>query len=82
MRILSLLLFLMSIAYIIMPYDCDGTVIGYADDFMFFMSAFCFMYAQFMDRYKIKPIVLLKMLSVVFCFLGAVSLLLLVMFSK
>lgn len=81
MKWLSIVLLILSIVYIIVPFDYDETIIGRADDFFLFMSAFCFMYAQFL-RNRISPYVLLKMLSAVFCFLGAVSLILLAFCSK
>ncbi len=81
MKIFSILILILSIVYIIVPIDYDGTIIGYIDDFMFFMSAFCFVYAHFVNNYSTSSGVLLKMFSVIFCFLGAVSLLLLALMS-
>ena len=78
LSLLSIILILIAVAYLIMPYDYDHNIVGKIDDFMFFMSAFCFLYSQFMSKYKVKAALILKMLSVVFVFIGALSLLLLV----
>lgn len=82
MRVFSVIFFVLSIIYVVVPVDYDGTIIGYIDDFMFFMSSFCLLYANFMDKYNVRSVVLLKMLSALFSFVGALSLLLLVLFSK
>ena len=80
--LLSIILVLIAVAYLIMPYDYDHNLVGKIDDFMFFMSAFCFLYSQFMSKYKVKAALILKMLSVVFVFIGALSLLLLVFINS
>lgn len=82
MRAFSVIFFVLSIIYVVVPVDYDGTIIGYIDDFMFFMSSFCLLYASFMNKYNVHSVVLLKMLSALFSFVGALSLLLLVLFSK
>ena len=82
MKVLSLILFVISVVYLAIPIDFDNGILGYVDDFMFFMSSFCFMYSQFVNTYYIQIKLLLKMLSVIFCFMGAVSLLLMVLFLK
>lgn len=64
----------LSIGYLIAKFYFDETLLGRADDFLFFMSAFCFMYAQFMSIKNVRAIVLLKLLSLIFLFLGIVSL--------
>ncbi len=75
----SIFLFFLSIIYIIMPIDYDGTIIGMIDDFFIFMSAFCYMYAQF-NKNKLSAYMLLKMVSLIFCFLGTIAFLLLSFF--
>lgn len=47
MRWLAVLFIILAIAYLIMPIDYDGPIIGFIDDFFVFMSAFCFMFSQF-----------------------------------
>lgn len=82
MRVLSVIFFIISLVYVIIPVDYDVTMIGYIDDFMFFMSAFCLLYTQFLNKYNIKSLMILKMISLLFCFLGAVSLFVLSLFLK
>lgn len=82
MRVFSLIFFVVSIIYVVMPIDFDTSIVGYIDDFMFFMSAFCLLYAGFVDKYRVRSVVLLKMLSALFCFVGALTLFLLILFLK
>lgn len=77
-----MIFFVISIIYIVVPNDYDTSVVGYIDDFMFFMSAFCLLYAGFVDKYKVRSVVLLKMLSALFCLMGALTLFLLILFLK
>lgn len=69
---LSLLLFLLSIVYIVMPIDYDGPIVGVVDDFLLFMSAFCFMYSQLLSPVKLVAKTMLKMISLIFLLLGVV----------
>lgn len=46
-KLLSILLLAIAIAYVVMPIDYDGPIIGYLDDFMLFMSAFLNMMRTF-----------------------------------
>lgn len=75
MKCIGVIVLLVAIVYLILPFDYDETLKGRVDDFMFFMSAFCFMYAQFMNINNVRAIVLLKFISAVFCLLGAIWLL-------
>ena len=50
MKWLSAIFTILAIAYLIMPIDFDGPVIGFIDDFFVFMAAFCFAFAQFSKR--------------------------------
>lgn len=47
---LSALFLIIAIAYLIMPIDFDGPIIGFVDDFFVFMATFCFAYAQFSKK--------------------------------
>ena len=47
MKWLSAIFIILALAYLIMPIDYDGPVIGFVDDFFVFMAAFCFAFAQF-----------------------------------
>ncbi len=47
---LSIFFMLLAVAYLIMPVDFDGTIIGYVDDFFVFMAAFCFAFTQFSHK--------------------------------
>lgn len=76
LKLLSIVLLIAAIVYLICPYDYDIGVVGKVDDFFFFMSAFCFVYSQFIKQARVALI--MSMISVVCCFLGAVWLLLLV----
>lgn len=75
-KLFSVFYFILSIIYVVVKIDFDETLIGMFDDFFIFMSSFCYMYAQFLNG-SIKAIVLLKLVSLVFCFLGVVTLLIL-----
>lgn len=75
-KLFSVFYFILSIIYVVVKIDFDETLIGMLDDFFIFMSSFCYMYAQFLKG-SIKAIVLLKLVSLVFCFLGVVTLLIL-----
>lgn len=77
MKCFGIFALLLSIGYLIAKCDFDDILIGRVDDFLFFMSAFCFMYAQFMSIKNVRAIVLLKFLSLIFLFLGTVSLVML-----
>lgn len=72
-RVLSVLLFIISIIYVFIRIDFDDTIIGFIDDFFIFMSSFCYMYAQFLNE-KIRATILLKFVSLIFCFLGVITL--------
>lgn len=54
MKWLSAFFMLLALAYLIMPIDFDGSIIGFVDDFLVFMAAFCFTFAQFSR--KVNPI--------------------------
>ncbi len=75
-KLFSVFYFILSIIYVVVKIDFDETLIGMLDDFFIFMSSFCYMYAQFLKG-SVKAIVLLKLVSLVFCFLGVVTLLIL-----
>lgn len=75
-KLFSVFYFILSIIYVVVKIDFDETLMGMLDDFFIFMSSFCYMYAQFLKG-SIKAIVLLKLVSLVFCFLGVVTLLIL-----
>lgn len=77
MRIVAIALLLAATVYLVLPFDFDDGIKGRIDDFMFFMSAFCFVYAQFMGINTVRAIVILKLLSAIFCFLGALWLIIL-----
>lgn len=77
-KVLSIILFILSIIYVIIKVDFDTSLIGMLDDFFIFMSSFCYMYSQFL-KVKIKATILLKMVSLVFCFLGVATLLVLLL---
>jgi hypothetical protein len=77
-KVLSIILFILSIIYVIIKVDFDTTLIGMLDDFFIFMSSFCYMYSQFLNM-KIRAALLLKMVSLVFCFLGVATLLVLLL---
>ncbi len=49
-RWLAVLFILAAIAYLVMPIDYDGPIIGFIDDFFVFMSAFCFTFSQFSKK--------------------------------
>lgn len=74
MKCIGVFALLLSIGYLMAKFDFDDTLMGRVDDFLFFMSAFCFMYAQFMSIKNVRAIVLLKFLSLIFLFFGTVSL--------
>ena len=61
-----------------MPIDFDGSIIGFVDDFLVFMAAFCFTFAQFSR--KVNPINRrqLYIFSVTFMILAILWILLLV----
>lgn len=50
LRWLAVLFILAAIAYLVMPIDYDGPIIGFIDDFFVFMSAFCFTFSQFSKK--------------------------------
>lgn len=75
-KLFSVFYFILSIIYVVVKIDFDETLIGMLDDFFIFMSSFCYIYAQFLKG-SVKAIVLLKLVSLVFCFLGVVTLLIL-----
>ena len=77
-KVLSIILFILSIIYVIIKVDFDTSLIGMLDDFFIFMSSFCYMYSQFLNM-KIRAAVLLKMVSLVLCFLGVATLLVLLL---
>lgn len=77
-KVLSIILFILSIIYVIIKVDFDTSLIGMLDDFFIFMSSFCYMYSQFL-KVKIKATILLKLVSLVFCFLGVATLLVLLL---
>ena len=81
-KTISVLLFILSVGYIIIPYDFDKGVVGKIDDFFFFMAAFCNMYACFLEKHKLRVAMLLKVISGAFCVLGAMSLVLISLFLK
>lgn len=47
---LSAFFLLLAVAYIIMPIDFDGPIIGFFDDFFVFMASFCFTFTQFSHK--------------------------------
>ena len=77
-KVLSIILFILAIIYVIIKVDFDTSLIGMLDDFFIFMSSFCYMYSQFL-KVKIKATILLKLVSLVFCFLGVATLLVLLL---
>lgn len=78
LRLLSLLSIVVAILYLIYPGDYDNGIIGRIDDFLFFMSAFCFAYSQFIDNMHARASIILAVVSILFCLLGAIWLLLLI----
>lgn len=80
--VLSIIYLLLSIIYLAMPYDYDKiTFIGRIDDFLLFMSAFCFVYTQFMSKYNIVANLILKILSAAFALFAAICLFILYFIS-
>lgn len=77
-KVLSIILFILANIYVIIKVDFDTSLIGMLDDFFIFMSSFCYMYSQFLNM-KIRAALLLKMVSLVFCFLGVATLLVLLL---
>lgn len=73
-KLISIILFIISIIYLILPYDYDVNVIGRIDDFFFFMSSFTYMYSCFVDENRLRVSLMLKMLSAAFCIIGALTL--------
>ena len=47
---LAVLFLIVSIAFLVMPIDFDGPIVGFIDDFFLFMAAFCFAFSQFSKR--------------------------------
>lgn len=76
----AIFLLILSIVYVIVSFDKSDLIVGVIDDFFIFMSAFCYVYAQFVKR-KSSAYMLLKMCSVVFCFIGVISIILLMLFK-
>lgn len=79
-KILSVLFFILAVIYLVLPWDYDDAIVGMADDFLLFMAAFCYMYSQFIGKGKGRAVLLLRMLSFVFCLLAAIAFILLVFF--
>lgn len=77
-KILSILLFVMVIIYMILPINVGEGVLGRVEDFFFFMASFVNMYACCMNKNQFKAIVLLKLISLILCVLGALALFVLI----
>ena len=69
-KVLGILIVILSIAYIIIPIDYDGPLIGMIDDFFLFMAAFCFCINQFTSSLHIAAKRKLNIISVTFCAVG------------
>ena len=79
-RIMAVCAMVLALIYIVLPYDFDDTLIGRIDDFMLFMSAFCFVYSQFLSEVKARAKVLLNLMSLVFCVLWVIIYIALLLF--
>lgn len=71
-KLVSVLLVVLALAYIIVPLDYDGPVIGYIDDSFLFMAALCYFICQFAEFVTPKTKRLLNMVSIIFSVLGIV----------
>ena len=80
-QIISVILFVAVIVYMLLPINVGGGIFGRVEDFFFFMASFSNMYANFIGVEKIRASLLLKLVALVFCVLGAISLFLIVFFS-
>ncbi|MBE6309880.1 MAG: hypothetical protein E7080_02350 [Bacteroidales bacterium] len=80
--IISVILFILVIVYMFLPLNVGRNILGRIEDFFFFMAAFSYMYATFINNKNIRAVVLLKLCALLFCMFGAMSLFVIVYFIK
>ena len=73
-KIIAVVLFILVIVYMFLPLNIGSNIWGRIDDFFFFMSAFSYMYAIFINNKNIRAAILLKLCALLFCMFGAMAL--------